>query len=231
MLRPAPDARELVAALVHDLRNPLAALAGNLALLREELGAVELPDPAARCLDDADALTARALALVSNLIDADALARGALEARRAPARLGAEVDAALATVAAELASRALIVERAYADDLVADIDAWLLRRVLGCLFDNAVRYAPRGGRVVVRAAHAGAELELAVGNTGPALTDAERARLFERDYRSAERAAGARRGRGLGLYFCRLVAEAHGGTIAAGPGAELPVEFVLRLPA
>ena len=62
------------------------------------------------------------------------------------------------------------------------------------------------------------------------LTDDERARVFERDFRRAERADGARRGRGLGLYFCRLVAEAHGGTITVGRTAELPVEFVLRLP-
>ncbi|MBL8624094.1 MAG: hypothetical protein JNK64_22485 [Myxococcales bacterium] len=227
---PKDDDAALVASLVHDLRNPLAALAGNLALLREELAAVELTPIAAGSLDDCDALATRALALIGNIVDADALARGAVVARRAPVRLAVEVQAALATVAAELAARSLVVERDLDDELVADVDQRLVRRVLGCLLDNAVRYTPRAGRVVIRGARAGRELELAVGNSGPPLTDDERARVFERDFRRAERADGARRGRGLGLYFCRLVAEAHGGTIAVGPRDGLPVEFVLRLP-
>lgn len=227
---PKDDDAALVASLVHDLRNPLAALAGNLALLREELAAVELTPIAAGSLDDCDALATRALALIGNIVDADALARGAVVARRAPVRLAVEVQAALATVAAELAVRGLVVERDLDDELVADVDQRLVRRVLGCLLDNAVRYTPRAGRVVIRGARDGRDLELAVGNSGPPLTDDERARVFERDFRRAERADGARRGRGLGLYFCRLVAEAHGGTIAVGRRDGLPVEFVLRLP-
>lgn len=225
----SPDA-DLVAALVHDLRNPLAALAGNLALVREELAAVEVPAIAAGCLDDCDALVMRALALVGNIVDADALARGAVVARRAPIRIAAEVERALATVAAEVAARQLTITRAIGAELIAEVDPRLLGRVLGCLLDNAVRYAPRGGRVAIRAHLDGAELELAVGNTGPALTPDERARVFEREFRRAERAAGARRGRALGLYFCRLVAEAHGGSIGVTAGPGLPVEFVLRLP-
>lgn len=224
------DDAGLVASLVHDLRNPLAALAGNLALLREELLAVELTPIAAGSLADCDALAARALALIGNIADVDALARGAIVARRTPVRVAVEVQAALATVAAELAARSLVVERTLADELTADVDQRLVLRVLGCLLDNAVRYTPRGGRVAIRGARNGRELELAVGNSGPPLTDDERARVFERDFRRAERADGARRGRGLGLYFCRLVAEAHGGTITVGRTAELPVEFVLRLP-
>ncbi|MBK7077224.1 MAG: hypothetical protein IPH44_33525 [Myxococcales bacterium] len=125
----------------------------------------------------------------------------------------------------------MIIERAIDDDLIAEVDPRLVGRVLGCLLDNAVRYTPRGGRIAIRATAAGAELELAVGNSGPALSAPERARVFERDFRRAEREDGARRGRGLGLHFCRLVAEAHGGSITAGSQPTLPVEFVLRLPA
>ena len=110
------DDAGLVASLVHDLRNPLAALAGNLALLREELAGVELTPVAAGSLDDGAALAARALAMIGNIVDADALARGAVVARRTPVRLAVEVQAALATVAAELAARSLVVER--------DLDKW-----------------------------------------------------------------------------------------------------------
>ena len=87
---PKADDAGLLAQLVHDLRNPLAALAGNLALLREELGGVELTAIAGGCLDDCDALVTRSLALIGNIVDADALARGAVVARRTPVRLAVE---------------------------------------------------------------------------------------------------------------------------------------------
>ncbi|MEZ4400480.1 MAG: HAMP domain-containing sensor histidine kinase [Kofleriaceae bacterium] len=227
---PAPADRDLVATLVHDLRNPLAALAGNLALLREELGEA-LADHAGGYLDDCDALVSRALALVGNIVDADALARGTVVARPAPVRIAPALALALTTVAADVEARALVVEQDVPPLLTAAVDPRLLGRVLQCLLDNAVRYAPRAGRVAIRAAAAGpGELVLAIGNSGRALTDDERQFLFEREFRAAERAASARRGRGLGLYFCRVVAEAHGGTITVESRPTLPVEFVLRVP-
>lgn len=227
------DARSsdrLVATLVHDLRNPLAALAGNLALLREELVGVELTRHANASLDDCDALVRRALGLITSIVDADALSRGAIEVRPAPVRLVAEIATALASVDAAVVARELTIERAVDDALVIEVDVRLFGCVLGCLLDNAVRFAPRRGLVAIRAERRGAEVEFAIGNSGPPLTPDERARVFEREFRAAERTAAARRGRGLGLHFCRLVAEAHGGSITASARPGLPVEFVIRLP-
>ena len=226
----ATSSDRLVATLVHDLRNPLAALAGNLALLREELSGVELTRYANASLDDCDALVRRALDHITSIVDADALSRGAIEVRPAPVRLVAEIATALASVDAAVVARELVIERAIDDTLVVEVDARLIGCVLGCLLDNAVRFAPRGGRVAIRVERHGSEAELAVGNSGPALSPDERARVFEREFRAVERTAAARRGRGLGLHFCRLVAEAHGGSITAGERPGLPVEFVIRLP-
>lgn len=223
--------RGLVATMVHDLRNPLAALAGNLELLREELSGQPITPIGERCLDDCVALVTRALTMVATIGDADALAAGTVVVRRRRSRLEPELVAALATVAAVVQTRELIVEHAVPVELCADVDARLIGRVLQNLLDNAVRYAPRGGRVAIRATRDGGEIVLAVGNSGPALGDDDRMRVFERDFRFAERVDGARRGRGLGLYFCRLVAEAHGGSIAVASRPELPIEFVMRLPA
>lgn len=222
--------RGLVSTMVHDLRNPLAALAGNLELLREELAELVLTPIAERSLADATALATRALTMVATIGDADALAAGRVQIRRSSTRLVPEVAAALTTVDAVVQTRGLTVERAVPDELAAEVDARLIGRVLQNLLDNAVRYAPRGGRVAIRAARDGAEVVLAVGNSGPPLIEADRARIFERDFRSAERVDGARRGGGLGLYFCRLVAEAHGGSIEVASRPELPIEFVIRVP-
>lgn len=226
----ARDYARLIASLVHDLRNPLAALSGNLALLREELVGVEAPAAAWACLSDAEVLIARALGMVGTIADADALGRGEILARPAPVAVAAEVDRAVALIDAEREARRLRVEVAIDDELTAAIDRRLFARVLQALLENAVRFAPRGGRIAVRAQRDGGEVVVAVGNDGPALTAGERARLFSAEFRAAERLTAARRGRGLGMYFCRLVAEAHGGSIAVRSYPDLPVEFELRLP-
>ena len=230
---PRPDGvadHSLVATMVHDLKNPLSALAGNLALLREELVGQTLGATATRCLDDSVVLCTRALMMIQAIADVDALEAGHVVARPTRTRLRPEVDAALALVEANVTARALTVEIDVADDATAIVDGRLLAHVVQNLLDNAVRYAPRGGRIVIRAGVVDRRLTLEVGNDGPPLTEDERARVFERDFRTAERRAGARLGRDFGLYFCRLVATAHHGSIAVESRPELPTVFVVRIP-
>ncbi len=230
----ARDNASLLATMVHDLRNPLSALAGNLALLREELVGVEVSGTGNRCLDDSLALCTRALLMVQSIADVDALEQGTIMVRPRITPLLPEFEVAVnyARVDAEARSLSLHVESA--DTLSAVVDGRLLARVIQNLVDNAVRYAPRGGRVVIQAAvrDAGPDkrLVLSVGNNGPALTATERTAIFDRDYRAAARKAGARLGRDFGLYFCRLVVEAHRGTIVVEERPDLPAVFVVTIP-
>lgn len=224
--------RSLVEVMVHDLKNPLAALAGNLALLREELGDVDPGPTGARCLDDAMALCDRVLAMVQSIADVDAAERGAMRVRLAPTRLRPLVDNAVALARVEAGTRELVIDVAAAADLEAYVDGRLLAQVVQNLVDNAVRYAPRRGRVVATITpDAGGGVVLSVGNSGPPLTADERTAVFEPGYRVAERAAGARRGRDFGLYFCRVVVEAHQGALTVEEHPGLPAVFVVTLPA
>ena len=98
------------------------------------------------------------------------------------------------------------------------------------LLDNATRYAPRGGRcavAVVRDAHG---IEIAVGNNGPPVPATDRDTIFGRYFQVEARRAAARANRGLGLYFCKLAVEAHGGTIHVESRGELGAVFVVRIP-
>lgn len=233
--RPAPRAdhvRTVVADMVHDLRNPLSALAGNLALLREELAGLTLSRVGQQSLDDATALAERSLAMVTTIADVDALEAGTVTARPQPTVLAGVVTSALITVNADIAARALRVVVDIDPDLVVEVDGRLVGRLLQNLLDNATRQAPRGGRVEIAAAReADGALVLTVGNDGPPLSAAEREALFAPDFRLSERRASARRGRGLGMYFCRLVALAHDGQLTVEERPGLPVTFVLRVPA
>ena len=225
-----PD-RSVIADMVHDLRNPLSALAGNLALLREELAGTVLTRVGQQSFDDAVALAERALALVTTIADVDALEAGTVHARPRPIRLRAVVDDALTTIAADIAARGLRITVAVDEELIAEVDGRLVGRVVQNLLDNAARQAPRGGEVEIAAAiRPDGALVLSVGNDGPPLSALEREVLFAHDFRLAERRAAARRGRALGMYFCRLVALAHDGQLTVEERPTLPATFVLTIP-
>ena len=115
-----------------------------------------------------------------------------------------------------------------ASTLRADPD--LLRRVLENLLENALRHAPEETVVRVSITLQGDAVEIRVADRGSGVPEAMRESIFERfvQVESRDRAA-TRSGRGLGLAFCRLAAEAHGGTIWVEDGAPGAV-FCVRLP-
>jgi signal transduction histidine kinase len=73
-------------------------------------------------------------------------------------------------------------------------------------------------------------VEMAIGNSGPPVPESERARIFGRYFQVEARRAAARANRGLGLYFCKLAVEAHGGTIRVEQRGDLGAVFVVTLP-
>ena len=113
-------------------------------------------------------------------------------------------------------------------------DAERLRRVVTNLVGNALKFTGSGGSVTVEA-HAdrkAGRLLVSVSDTGPGIPVHARARIFEK-FACSENDSLGRTSTGLGLYFCRLIVEAHGGRIwAAGePGEGATFVFSLPLPA
>jgi two-component system, OmpR family, sensor kinase len=115
--------------------------------------------------------------------------------------------------------------------LFADED--LIQRMLLTLLDNAIKFTPAGGQVVVRAEREGRSCVIRVSDSGPGIRPEDEAHLFERFFR-AERARGTQHGRGsgagLGLAIGRWIAEAHGGTLTL-ERSEQGATFAARLPA
>lgn len=232
--------RVLAALVVHDLRSPLSAIQGYLQLLREEieervavLGEPE-PDPSTKrafgYLDDATTLVGKALGLVATILDVDELEDGILRAQVVDVQPLELIERARSGNRAHFEVRQLAFEVHCEPDLVAQFDRDLVSRVLENLVDNAARYAPRGGRCTVSVTRDERGLEIAVGNNGPAVPEAEREAIFGRYFQVEARRAAARANRGLGLYFCKLAAEAHGGTIHVEQRGDLGAVFVVRLP-
>lgn len=223
--------RVLAALVVHDLRSPLSAIQGYLGLLREEL--TEDPAPSKQALsyiEDATTLVGKALGLVATILDVDELEDGILRAQPSPVRIIELIDRARAGNRAAFEVRELRVDVDVDPDLVIRLDRELASRVFENLIDNSTRYAPRGGRVAIGVSRDDQGVEIAIGNSGPPVPETERERIFGRYFQVEARRAAARANRGLGLYFCKLAAEAHGGTIHVEQRGELGAVFVVRLP-
>jgi signal transduction histidine kinase len=222
--------RALAALVVHDLRSPISAVQGYLQLVREEIAPDEMSPQLKQYLDDADLLVGKALSLVATILDVDELEDGILRATRGPVRLVELIDRARDGNRAHFEVRQLRCEVDVDPELVATIDRDLMSRVIENLLDNATRYAPRGGRCAIAATRGRGELEVAIGNSGPPVPAAERDAIFGRYFQVERRRASARANRGLGLYFCRLAVEAHGGTIHVEERGDLGAVFVVRIP-
>lgn len=222
------EKRVLAALVVHDLRSPLCAVQGYLSLLREELG--DLPPTARGYIDDAELLLGKALGLVATILDVDELEDGMLRAHKAPVKLVELIERARAGNRAYFEVRQLQCDVDVDPEMTLEIDRDLFGRVIENMLDNATRYAPRGGRCAIAARRDADGVEIAIGNSGPPVPAAERDKIFGRYFQVERRRASARENRGLGLYFCKLAVEAHGGTIHVEQRGDLGAVFVVRLP-
>jgi two-component system, NtrC family, sensor histidine kinase KinB len=96
------------------------------------------------------------------------------------------------------------------------------------LIDNAVKYTPGSGSVTVTAKVERNEAYISIADTGPGIPESERTRIFDKFARIQR--TGAPKGLGLGLAFCRLAIEAHGGRIWVDAGATQGSVFLFTLP-
>ncbi len=226
LLRLQQEQREMTELIVHDLRNPLSIMHLNIDWVRQSVGGKE-PE-----LDEAlrDALDASAR--VQKMLD-DLLAVARIEHADAPllrtridlGELLGDVARAHTRAAQEVeVTLGVQVERG----LSVDANPEILQRILENLVRNALRFTPPGGRIGL-SARAGAEIEIAVSNTGAPIPAQERTRIFEK-FRRGDSAPASRRNVGLGLYFCQRAMEAHGGSVTVAETPEWPTSFVLRFP-
>jgi K+-sensing histidine kinase KdpD len=215
----------LLSAVSHDLRTPLATIAGAASTLRAADAALS----SAQRLDLAEAIeveAARLERLVSHLLDMTRLAGGPRVVERGWYPVEEVVGSALRRVEPLLAGRAVSVEIAPGMPLLA-VDAVLVEHALTNLLENATTHTPPATPVSVRAWVDGDEVVLAVADRGPGLPAGDPARLFDPFVRAAARGIA---GSGLGLAICRGVAEVHEGSVHASNRAGGGAEFSLRLP-
>lgn len=214
--------------LVHDLRTPLTSMRLGLDLI----GMVVGKDPEVReLLGTTRQSTGQLLEQVNTILDVSKLEAGRLDLERSPCDLGQLIPETLQ----RLAPLAVQNQHQLGCDIpdatpVILADVPLLRRVIENLVGNALKFTPHGGMVLVGVSPSSAHtLELWVRDSGPGIPTDQHARIFEKY--GQVRSANQRAGTGLGLTFCKLVVEAHGGQIGVRNAPGGGSVFWLTLPA
>ncbi len=226
------DARkdEFLATLAHELRNPLAPLSNCLHVLR------------LRDADDAEARRLHAIMerqvaslvrMTDDLLEVSRITRGKIELRREHADLRDIVEAAIET------SRPLIERAGHAFELHVDAERPLpvfadpvrLSQVFANLLNNAAKYTPAGGRIVVEAVREGDTARVSIRDNGIGLTTSMLDRVFDLFAQDEQGRSLAQGGLGIGLTLVRSLVEMHGGSVAAmSEGTGRGSEFSVLLP-
>jgi len=218
--------QEFFAAVAHELRSPLTSIRGAADLLHDNI-AGPLTAKQRRLTDIIAQSSARLLGLVNQILEVTRLRAGVLPIQRS--RL--ELDTVVARAVDELRPRAdqagIVLEREQSGEEFTCLgDEERLLQVIVNLVANAIRFTPRGGRVVARVIATSAELEIQVEDTGVGIPASELAHIFE-PYRQAHSHRG---GTGLGLAIVRGVAQAHGGRVTVESQEGKGSRFTVLLP-
>ncbi len=221
---------ELSALIVHDLKNPLAAILTNGTFLLDLTQLSEDSRPVVRDMMSAAESMKR---MVMNLLDLSRSEDGALalsvEAIE-PTRLVADAVRAMEGRAAEREHRLKVEIEGDVPNIQGDYE--LLRRMIENLLDNSFKYSPRRGEIALRCSSpTPAQVELSVVDHGPGIPEAQRERVFEKYVQlESEARFHGRTSRGLGLAYCKVAVEAHGGSVFVESGESGGACFRVLLP-
>lgn len=223
--------RDMVAAISHDLRTPLASLQGYLETL--EIKGDRLSE------DDKRHYLALALASgerLSRLI-ADLFELSTLEAN--DARISTEpfpIQELAHDVAQKYKLEAENKQLSLATDITEEVplvagDIALMERVFDNLIGNAIKYTPRGGTVTLAVLPGAPGVRMMVSDTGPGIAAEDMPRIFERFYQADKSRTMGAGGAGLGLAIAQRIVQLHGGEITVSSSPDSGTTFGFLLPA
>jgi two-component system, NtrC family, sensor histidine kinase KinB len=222
---------DLTHMLMHDLRSPLALVQSSLEMLPEAHHRLNT-EHVEKLADIATRSCQRVLSLIDELLDIGRMERGQINLRLEPVKIDELLDE-MAARYAPVAANNRIDFRVEGNGSLPPlrVDRSLITRVLSNLVDNAMKFTPDGGRVRVWAHEAfpADAICLAVQDTGPGIPAEARRRLFQK-FQQITGIPARRRGTGLGLSFCKLAVEAHGGEIWVESTVGEGSTFYLTLP-
>lgn len=220
--------------IVHDLRNPITSITSSLAMLHDLMEEGETDKAVlGEVVAIAQSSAGYMFNLVQSILDVARLEQNSIVLDCEGKDLADAIDYAVQSVFSQALSANIELATQVPGDLPPVwIDMEKIQRVLVNLLDNAVRHTPQQGRVQVRAIydHAGREVVVCVSDSGPGIPPDARARVFDKFTQLDRQALRGHKGSGLGLTFCKLTVEAHGGRIWVDEADTGGASFCFTLP-
>jgi two-component system, sensor histidine kinase and response regulator len=218
----------LVHMIVHDMRSPLMGMTAYLDLLTN-FEKDTLSPTAAQYLAAAEASTSALLEMVTSLLDISRMEASRLPLNLIECDLGEIISEVLGKLG-PLKSRREINVDVPRTSLRVTADRQLIIRVIQNLTGNALNFTAENGRIRIGAQQAGTHVRVVVEDNGPGIPPAYRQKIFQKFAQVEARKEGKRCSSGLGLTFCKLAVEAHGGRIGVDSDEGKGSTFWFELP-
>jgi signal transduction histidine kinase len=220
---------QFLAMLAHELRNPLAAISSAQAVIRAPSRTEDQADKGHGVIERQ---TNQLRRLIDDLLDVSRVSSDKLDLRKEPLELADVVTTAVDSLRAEIESRGIQLSLAIPQESVPlAADRVRLVQVFTNLLDNAAKFTPKGGSILLEVERQGAQAAVRVSDDGIGMDPKSLAQVFEMFYQvdqSLERTHG---GLGLGLTLARRLVEMHGGRLeASSAGLGKGSQFVAWLP-
>ncbi|MEE9508143.1 MAG: ATP-binding protein, partial [Anaerolineales bacterium] len=218
---------DLTSMIFHDLRSPLGNIISSLEVMKTTIE--EDDELLAPVISVAQRSSRRLSRLIDSLLDIGLLEKGKAVLFKTFVPLYALLGEALEEVlpTAEAKGHTLSIEdEKKIPKLEIDVD--MIRRVLINLIENAVKFTPSGGKISIAIEDLGDRVQVRVKDTGAGIDPVDQPRIFDKFARVERK--GRTKGLGLGLAFCRLAIEAHGGEIWVESEPDHGSTFFFTLP-
>jgi len=203
---------DLTHTIVHDLRNPLGSIMSSLQLIHTAYVEQDVTEPVMKLVHIAMRSGQKMYRLINSLLDLGRLEAGETELKKTFVSPESLVQEAMDQVQPLALNRAQVLETRVNPALPTVLaDGELTVRVLTNLLDNAVKFTPKGGHITLSVDETAEGIQFAVSDTGRGIPSDSRQRVFDRFTRLKD--AKGFKGSGLGLSFCKVAVEAHGGRI------------------
>ena len=215
----------LVHMIVHDMRSPLTGIQGFLQLLELQT----LPDKATGYVQQAAGSTSALIEMVSSLLDVSKMESGQMKLNLVECDLVAVAREVLTKLDSMKGNRALLLETPTSVVTVI-ADPELLSRIIQNLLGNALKFTPDDGEIHIGIALDEERVRVSVRDTGPCIPPEYHEKIFEKFGQVELRENKQKYSTGLGLTFCKMAVEAHGGKIGVDSQVGEGSTFWFELP-